>query len=58
MASKDAHFLLNAQLLNRGWNIKPLFVITDDPQMMLNIFNLIKNDPNSVMFCFVVLVLL
>lgn len=50
---KDAHFsFLNAQLLNRGWEHKASFVITDDPQMMLNIFNLIKNDPNSVMFCF------
>ena len=50
---KDAHFsFLNAQLLSRGWEHKASFVITDDPQMMLNIFNLIKNDPNSVMFCF------
>lgn len=50
---KDAHFsFLNAQLLSRGWEHKASFVITDDTQMMLNIFNLIKNDPNSVMFCF------
>ena len=50
---KDAHFsFLNTQLLNRGWEHKASFVIVDDPQMMLNIFNLIKNDPNSVMFCF------
>ena len=50
---KDAHFsFLNAQLLSRGWEHKASFVITDDPLMMLNIFNLIKNDSNSVMFCF------
>ena len=46
---KDAHFsFLNAELLSRGWEHKASFVITDAPQMMLNIFNLIKNDPNSV----------
>ena len=45
-------FILNQQLLSRGWNIKLLFVIEDDPLFMLNIFNLIKSDENSVMFCF------
>ena len=50
---KDAHFaFLNAQLLNRGWEHKASFVIGDDTNLMENIFNLIKNDPNSVMFCF------
>lgn len=50
---KDAHFpFLNAQLLERGWEHKASFVIEDDPELMLNIFNLIKSDPNSVMFCF------
>lgn len=49
----DAHFLfLNQQLLNRGWEHKASFVIEDDPTLMLNIFNLIKSDENSVMFCF------
>ncbi|MCG3695205.1 competence/damage-inducible protein A [Aliarcobacter butzleri] len=50
---KDAHFpFLNAQLLNHGWEHKASFVIEDDPELMLNIFNLIKSDSNSVMFCF------
>ncbi|MDZ7820076.1 MAG: molybdopterin-binding protein [Aliarcobacter sp.] len=50
---KDAHFsFLNQQLLSRGWEHKASFVIADDPKLMLNIFNLIKSDPNSVMFCF------
>ena len=49
----DAHFsFLNAQLLNRGWEHKASFVIADDTTLMENIFNLIKSDPNSVMFCF------
>lgn len=50
---KDAHFsFLNQQLLERGWEHKASFVIEDDPELMLNIFNLIKSDKNSVMFCF------
>ena len=49
----DAHFaFLNQQLLSRGWEQKASFVINDDTNLMENIFNLIKNDPNSVMFCF------
>ncbi len=50
---KDAHFaFLNAELLQRGWEHKASFVIEDDPKLMEEIFNLIKNDQNSVMFCF------
>lgn len=50
---KDAHFaFLNQQLLSRGWEQKASFVINDDTNLMKNIFNLIKRDPNSVMFCF------
>lgn len=49
----DAHFkFLNEQLLKRGWNHKASFVIEDDITLMENIFNLIKSDINSVMFCF------
>uniref|UniRef100_UPI004048D741 competence/damage-inducible protein A n=1 Tax=Aliarcobacter sp. TaxID=2321116 RepID=UPI004048D741 len=49
----DAHFtFLNEQLLSRGWEHKASFVIEDDQELMINIFNLIKSDPNSVMFCF------
>ena len=50
---KDAHFaFLNQQLLSRGWEQKASFVINDNTNLMENIFNLIKSDPNSVMFCF------
>lgn len=50
---KDAHFsFLNEQLLKRDWEHKASFVIEDDPKLMFDIFNLIKNDPNSVMFCY------
>jgi len=50
---KDAHFsFLNNELLKRGWEHKASFVIEDDPSLMDSIFNLIKADKNSVMFCF------
>ena len=50
---KDAHFaFLNAELLKRGYVQKASFVIKDDPSFMLDIFNLIKKDPQAVMFCF------
>ena len=50
---KDAHFsFLNSELLKRGWEHKASFVIEDDTTLMNNIFNLIKADENSVMFCF------
>jgi molybdopterin-biosynthesis enzyme MoeA-like protein len=50
---KDAHFsFFNEQLLKRGWEHKASFVIEDDTSLMLDIFNLIYADKNSVMFCF------
>ena len=50
---KDAHFsFLNEQLLKRGWTHKASFVIEDDVNLMEDIFNLIKADESSVMFCF------
>jgi len=50
---KDAHFsFLNEQLLKRNWNHKASFVIEDDVELMEKIFQLIKSDENSVMFCF------
>lgn len=50
---KDAHFtFLNEQLLKRAWTHKASFVIEDDTNLMKDIFNLIKSDPNSVMFCY------
>jgi len=49
----DAHFsFLNKELLKRAWTHKASFVIEDDTNLMKNIFKLIKEDKNSVMFCF------
>lgn len=50
---KDAHFsFLNKELIKRGWEHKASFVIEDDTTLMHDIFNLIKADKNSIMFCF------
>jgi molybdopterin-biosynthesis enzyme MoeA-like protein len=50
---KDKHFeFVNNELLKRGWEQKANFVIKDDPSFMEDVFNLIKNDKNSVMFSF------
>jgi len=50
---QDSHFeFFNRELLKRGWVQKANFVIKDDPQFMEDVFNLIKADKNSVMFCF------
>ncbi len=50
---KDAHFaFLNEQLLKRGWVHKASFVIEDDTRLMENIYKLIKEDENSVMFSY------
>ncbi|XOB63791.1 competence/damage-inducible protein A [Campylobacterota bacterium DY0563] len=50
---KDAHFaFLNEQLLKRGWIHKASFVIEDDTKLMENIYKLIKDDENSVMFSY------
>ena len=49
----DAHFsFLNKELLKRGWEQKASFVIKDEPPFMEDIFNLVKNDPDAVMFSF------
>jgi molybdopterin-biosynthesis enzyme MoeA-like protein len=49
----DAHFsFLNKELVRRGWVHRGSFVIKDEPEFIENIFQLIKNDPNSVMFSF------
>ena len=50
---KDAHFsFLNNELLKRGWEQKGSFVIKDEPPFIEDIYTLIKNDPDSVMFSF------
>ncbi len=49
----DSHFAyLNSELLKRGWEQKASFVIKDDPQLLEDIFKLIRNDENAVMFSF------
>ncbi len=50
---KDAHFsFLNDELLKRGWEHKASFVIKDEPPFIEDVFRLIKNDPDAVMFSF------
>ena len=50
---KDAHFsFLNSELLKRDLEHKASFVIEDDPKLMQEVFNLVKKDKNSIMFCF------
>jgi molybdopterin-biosynthesis enzyme MoeA-like protein len=49
----DAHFsFLNNELLKRGWEQKANLVIKDEPPFIEDIFNLVKNDPDSVLFSF------
>jgi molybdopterin-biosynthesis enzyme MoeA-like protein len=49
----DAHFsFLNNELLKRGWEQKASFVIKDEPPFIEDVFKLIKNDPDGVMFSF------
>lgn len=49
----DAHFaFLNNELLKRGWEQKASFVIKDEPPFIEDIFRLVQNDPDGVMFCF------
>ena len=50
---KDAHFdFLNKELMKRGWEQKGSFVIKDDFKLIEDIYTLIKNDEQSVMFSF------
>lgn len=50
---KDAHFeFLNQELISRGFTQKASFTIIDDPAFMEDVFQLIKDDESSVMFCF------
>jgi len=50
---EDKHFtFLRDELLKRGFKLKASFVIEDDKELMREVFTLIKNDPNSVLFSF------
>lgn len=49
----DAHFeFLNHELLKRGWEQKASFVISDKPSFIEDVFRLVKNDPEGVLFSF------
>lgn len=50
---EDSHFsFVNKELLERGYEQKASFVITDKPEFMEDVYTLIKKDPESVMFSF------
>jgi len=50
---KDDHFeFLNNELLKRGWEQKGSFVIKDEPPFIEDVFRLVKNDPEGVLFSF------
>lgn len=50
---EDAHFkFLNDQLLKRGWEQKASFIIKDEPPFIEDVFRLVKNDPDGVLFSF------
>lgn len=50
---KDAHFeFVNSELNKRGFEHWGSFIIKDEPSFIANTFEFIKNEPNSVMFCF------
>ncbi len=50
---KDAHFeFINRELLERGFEQKASFTVKDDRKLILDTFNLIKQDENSVLFSF------
>jgi molybdopterin-biosynthesis enzyme MoeA-like protein len=50
---EDRHFkFLRDLLLQRGYELFSSFVIKDDPVLIENIFTLIKNTPDSMLFCY------
>ncbi len=50
---EDKHFkFLNQKLREKNLKHFANFVIVDNPPLMQRVFKMIKDDPNSVMFCF------
>ena len=50
---KDSHFaFVTESLRKRGWEHKAAFIVKDDKTLLENVYNLIKADPQSVMFSF------
>ncbi len=50
---QDKHFnFLRDLLLQRGYELFSSFIIKDDPKLLKDIFTLIKNTPDSMLFCY------
>jgi molybdopterin-biosynthesis enzyme MoeA-like protein len=50
---EDKHFkFLRDELLKRGYELFSSFIVKDDPELLKNIFSLIKNTPESYLFCY------
>ena len=50
---QDKHFpFIRDALAQRGHNLFASFIIKDDAQLIASTYNMIKNDPNAVMFSF------
>ncbi len=50
---EDRHFdFLSAELLRRGEKLHASFIIEDDENLIREVFQLVKNDPDGVMFSF------
>ena len=50
---KDKHFeFLKNLLLQRGYELLASFIIKNNPKLMEDAFNLIKNTKNSYLFCY------
>jgi len=53
MRRRDSHFtFINQTLIKRGWEHKANFMIKDDTSLLENVYKLVQEDPNSVMFSF------
>jgi molybdopterin-biosynthesis enzyme MoeA-like protein len=49
----DSHFtFLRDKLIQKGYELSGSFIIKDEPELMQKTFNMIKEIPNSKMFCF------
>jgi molybdopterin-biosynthesis enzyme MoeA-like protein len=50
---KDKHFdFIKNELISRGWELKGVFIIKDEPDLMRETFQMLKNYPDSVIFSF------
>ena len=50
---KDVHFeFLKTELLKKGYELFSSFIIKDDPEFINQIFSMIKNTPDSYLFCY------